>query len=150
MATMKRQGSGGVPGLLERRGAETAEVAWELALTWLERAAARGRDGRHGRWRHWPIGELRTLRYEVARAMELARFAVTLQEYENVGLRDLTRELQAAAADKLEAGHRSAVARENARIGHVRRRARKLGREPTFEELYPMFVRGGERPQDGP
>lgn len=141
----------GLPGFLERRGVESAEVAWEVALAWLERAAAEAREGRHGRWKHWPVGELRRLRYQVARAMEVARFAVSLQEYENVGLRDLTRELQAAAADKLEAGHRSAVARENARIGHVRRRARKLGREPTFEELYPMFVKGGgERPQDGP
>lgn len=92
---------GGLDGFLERVGEEAAEVAWQAAGAWLERAARESRDGHFGRFRYYPQGELRRLRRDVKHALELARFAVALQEEENELVRALTSEAraQAEAAD---------------------------------------------------
>lgn len=130
-----------ITAFLDRHGDAVGEIAWATALGWLDHAIARARESRHGRWTMNPDGELRRLRYEVGQAMRVARFAVGLQGYENERRRDLVRELQHELVDKIDRERRQAASREAARIGHVRRRARLQGREPTDEELYPALVK---------
>lgn len=103
----------GIVGFVERRGDRAAEVVWDAALVMVERAAVEARQGRHGRWRSHPKGELRRLRNDLAEALELARLAVHLQEEDELQTRELDLDLAAAAAA----------------VGAARRRAQTLPAE---------------------
>ncbi len=60
------------------------------SIAMLEQAAARAKEGTWGRWSHYPRGEVRRLRRDVARAMRLAHQALLLQEGVNADLHRLT------------------------------------------------------------
>lgn len=81
-----------------RYGDEVASVVWTAALGMLEQAAKAAREGNWGRWRNYPRGELRRLRRDVARALELARLAVALQAEADDAGADLAEDLRRAAS----------------------------------------------------
>lgn len=68
-------------------------------IAMLEQAAVRAREGVWGRWKHYPRGEVRRLRRDVARALRLIHEAVLLQEQVSEELRDLTRDLTDIAVE---------------------------------------------------
>lgn len=93
----------GIAGFVERLGDQAAEITWEASLAMIERAARDAREAKWARFRWFPSGELRRLRRDLAHALELARFAVAMQEDET----ELVRELMAdARAQAEEAGRR--------------------------------------------
>jgi hypothetical protein len=104
-------------------GDETAEIVWAASLTMLEQAAKRAGEGTWGRWRNFPRGELRRLRRDVARALELARLAVALEA-----------EADAAGADLAEELHRAA-----------RAAAARAGRERTLDAEYVRVAKAAAR-----
>jgi hypothetical protein len=116
----------GMAGFLDRFGDESAEIAWLAGLAWIDRAAAAAREGKWGRFRYYPAGELRRLRRDLAGALQLCRWAVAMQEEENEHSRELTAELHAAAE---EAGRRRRRAQtlpaERARLAKQRARKEK-------------------------
>lgn len=77
--------------LLDRFGDDAGEALWQAGLAMLEQAAVRGREGAWGRYQHFPAGELRRLRRDVARALLLCRQATILQAQVSAELRALTR-----------------------------------------------------------
>jgi len=79
----------------------------------LERAIGEAKEGRFGRFRAYPEGQLRRLRTDVARGMKLVRLATAMQ----VADRELGRELE-------EELHEQAVT-----AGKARRRAQTLPAE---------------------
>lgn len=115
--------AGGLEGFFERVGDEAAEVAWEAALAWAERSVRDARAGNFGRFRWYPSGELRRLRRDLAHALELARFAVALQEEENDVLRALTRQAREALEEAEKARRRNGT-REAERV-RLEKAARK-------------------------
>jgi hypothetical protein len=135
-------GVDGLAAFVERHGDHAAEVLWWGALSLLERAAHEAREGNWGRWRHYPRGELRRLRRDLAEALELARLAVAFQDEENARMRDLGVDLRREAAE-VAAAHRRDGTREAERVRLLRARCRKEGREPTPEELHPWLFNGG-------
>jgi hypothetical protein len=66
---------------LEESG-DAPEVLWAAALAMLERAIAEAGEGRWARFRHYPRGQLRNLRHDLASGLRLALLAVALQEAE--------------------------------------------------------------------
>lgn len=68
---------------LERHGDRAPELLWLSALGLLDNARQEAAGRRLARWRASPRHELRQLRDDVARALELAHLSVLLQEEEN-------------------------------------------------------------------
>lgn len=116
----------GLETFLDRFGTEAPEVIWTAALAWLERAAHDARNVASSRWRHYPDGEIRRLRGEIAGALMLARLAGALQEEENTRERELVREMRRSAEEqrrqtKLEGT--TEATRTNVRTAAKKRRA---------------------------
>lgn len=113
----------GLAGFLERRGDRAAEVVWEAALVMVARAAEEAREGHWGRWRHYPSGELRRLRRDLAEALELARLAVALREEEHNRSAELDAELATQAAEAARRRRREqTLPAERARLANLARR----------------------------
>jgi hypothetical protein len=93
------------PGLqfVERFGDDAGEALWYAGLALLDQAVKRGQEGAYGRFRHFPGGELRRLRKDLARGLSMCRESCTLQDLVNGELRELTRDLDEQAQ---EAGRR--------------------------------------------
>jgi len=113
----------GLEAFLERHGDRAAETLWWSALAILDRAVEDAAEGKWGRWRFYPAGELRRLRRDLAEGLELARLAVALQEEENESRAELDAELREAAA---EAGRKrrrqGTLEAERVRLDNARRR----------------------------
>jgi hypothetical protein len=106
----------GFAAFVDRYGDEAAEVAWMAGLAWLERAADSAREGKWGRFRHYPGGELRRLRLDVSRALQLCR--------DNDLMRALTQEARAAVAASGKARRREQT-REAERVRLEKAAARR-------------------------
>ena len=116
----------GLDTFLLRHGDRAAEVLYHAALTLIRQAAHEGLEGVPGRWHGIPRMELRRLRQKLAEALELAHLAVALQEQENERYRDLTRELdEAAAAAARRARRAGTLEAEYVRV--AKSRARRAG-----------------------
>ncbi len=124
---------------LDHHGDRAGEAAWLAGLAMIERVGVEAREGIYGRWRHYPAGELRRVRRDVAAALSILRVAVSLQEAENANMRELTTDLAQRAAT-VAAERRRDQTREAERVRLLRATARKEGRAPTDAELYPWMT----------
>jgi hypothetical protein len=124
---------------LDRAGERAAEVVWQAALVWIRRAADEALEAAGSRFRSFPAGELRRLRYDLAEAMQLARLAAALASDEADRRYELTHELHEAAAEASRRRRRRGTL-EAERVRLLRARCRAEGREPTADELYPWSV----------
>lgn len=107
----------GLQAFLERYS-EAPEVMWTAAVAWIERAAADARAASGRRWRHYPQGEIRRLRRELAGALMLARLAAAMQEEENSLERELLAGARAAGEEQRRRSKREQTrAAEKARRG---------------------------------
>jgi hypothetical protein len=129
--------------LLSGFGEDAADAAWTSALALLERAAQRAREGRHGRWAHYPDGDLRRLRRDVAQALWMARTAAVLQSESNDLVSELNKPVRAMVERDRQAQRRAGTV-EAERVRLLRAQCRREGREPTPAELHPWIA--AERP----
>lgn len=114
----------GLAAYVERRGDRAAEVAWEASLALIVKAVDDAREGRFGRWRAYPRGELRRLRRDLAEGLELARLAVALQEEDREQTRELDGELRGLAGDAGRARRRAqTLPAERARLAKAAARS---------------------------
>ncbi len=110
----------GLQAFVDRYGTEAPEAIWTAALALLEKAATDARAVSGNRWRHYPQGEIRRLRRELAGAMMLARLAAALQEEENLAESELVRAARDAAETQRKAdGRARTAAAQRARLRHV-------------------------------
>lgn len=119
---------GGLQAYVERRGDRAAEVAWDAALALIRRAADDAGEGRWGRWRFYPKGELRRLRRDLAEGLELARLAVALCEEDKLQTAELDAELAEVAAEAGRARRRAqTLPAERARLAKQAQRRSQAG-----------------------
>jgi len=104
---------------LERLDEDASEVVWLAALALLERTLSEARRTSPSRWRHYPAGELRRLRDEIASALSMARFAVALAEESS--------ELDQELAEATEAGLEEQL-RQRLRAGTIQAERTRLAR----------------------
>lgn len=114
----------GLDAFLARYGSEAPEVIWTAALAWIERVVGEARAQAGHRWHHYPDGEIRRLRRELAGALMLARLAAALQEEDNSLERELLLQAHAAADEERGQEKRAALEAERARLRLAARDAR--------------------------
>lgn len=123
----------GIAGFLERHGRDVPEILYVAGLAWLEQAAREAREASLARWRHYPRGELRRIRRDVARALRLLDLAVSAQEDENARTRTLAQDLRDEAERAARASRRDA-AMAGVHGRQIKRRERELRRPLTDAE----------------
>jgi hypothetical protein len=106
---------------------DAPEVMWAAAIAMMRRATAEAEEARYGRFRHYPQGQLRRLREDVARGMKLARLAAALQEADDERGRELHEELHESAV--AAAGRRR---REQTLPGELARVRQQKARSPVI------------------
>jgi hypothetical protein len=132
----------GLERFLSRHGDDAAELLWTAALSWLEAAARDAGEAHYGRWRYYPAGELRRLRTGIARALELARLAVAMQEQANEEARSLAAALRDEAANAAARGRRRPTA-EATRVRLLKQAAAREGLELEFSFEHGWRLREG-------
>jgi hypothetical protein len=113
----------GLEGFIERYGHEAPEVVWLAACAWLERAAETAKEVPFSRLKWYPNGELGRLRRDMAAGLQLARFAVALQEEENEAMREMGAALHEVAAEEAKKRRREQTApAQRARLAKAAKR----------------------------
>lgn len=127
---------------------DAPDVIWSAALAHLERALNDAKEASHGRFRHYPEGQLRKLREGTAQSMKLARLAVAMLEAEREQTRELDEELRERAEEAARAaGRAQTLPAQLARLEKQRRR--KLGLSSENFHLRADYPRDGLRAKRG-
>lgn len=119
----KERAAAGILAFLED-ATDAPEVLWAAGVAMIRRAASEAEEGRFGRLRHYPRGELRRARRDLAQGLRLLRIAAALIEADDERDSELAEELHARAVEAGRARRRAqTMPAQVARLAKAQERA---------------------------